>query len=182
MDLKDVLLSLQVRLPEEQGFSDDRPEGCLWPKNLAIHTGESVYLIHAFREWIERVPEARDMLGSFGIGWGSGGGNKRQIGDEGVTSEDIVFRARIGERWQNVKLVDVVGHVIKVRVIGAAAGNMTTVQHGQISPVDLARVQEAIKRHPGSTIQTFFDEEEGVIRSTDGMVLTPAPLPPPTEG
>lgn len=145
-----------------------------------MNCGESLYPLQAFVEWVERVPEAREMLAQYGVGWGVGGGAKREVTDEVPDGGDVVFRARIGERWQTVKLLDVVGSVIKVRVIGAPVGNMTTIQMPQISPVDLPRVQEAIKTHPGSGIQTFFDEEDGATREAGGQLVVMPPLPPPT--
>lgn len=144
-----------------------------------MNCGENLYPLQAFVEWVERVPEARDMLAQYGLGWGSGVGAKREV-TEDVTGADVVFRARIGERWQTVKLLDVVGSVIKVRVVGSPVGNMTTIQMPQISPVDLPRVQEAIKGHPGSGIQTYFDEEDGATREVGGQLVVMPPLPPPT--
>lgn len=147
---------------------------------MAVNCGESVYPLVAFIEWLERVPEAREMLAQYGLGWGVGEAVKREVTEDVPSGGDVVFRARIGERWQNVKLLDVVGSVIKVRVIGAPVGHMTTISVGQISPVDLKRVQQAIAEHPGSKTETFFDEDEGVTRSVEGRPLMAPPLPPPT--
>jgi len=147
---------------------------------LAVNCGESVYPLAAFVEWLERVPEAREMLAQYGVGWGSGAPSRRVETEEPTGAGEVVFRARIGERWQNVKLLDVVGSVIKVRVIGAPVGNMTTINLGQVSPVDLARVQAAVSGHPGAGIVTFFDEDEGATRGVGGQVVVRPPLPPPT--
>lgn len=119
MEIGGALKGLHVHLTG-QGFAV--PAAARVRAEAARHS-ESTYPLALFAEWLERTPEARQYLASYGGGLGAQGG-ETAVPNPGVTAgpgpdepgEVLVARVN-GPEWKRVTVMRVVGRLFQVRAV-----------------------------------------------------------------
>lgn len=123
--------------------------GCLADDSLM-----PLYLLH---DWLDRCPEARKIIDEMA---GEKFASKSNLPGQ---ARNCHFRALIGGQYQEMTLVDVVGHILKARKKGQSVSVTYCVTAEQIHEEDKEKVRQAASFVDGSTVQLYFEENDSVV-------------------
>lgn len=121
----------------------------------ALKWADRADLVDIFRAWLERTPEAQAFLNAHQSPGKAPSGNPGPI---------CVFRCHDASGWQFVRLLDVVGGILKVQEETSNAGKVGRMFHvsiDQVHPDDRQRVAQMVDGMPGSRVQLTFDNPVG---------------------
>lgn len=159
--LVESLVALRAEMGKQDGFQS--ADGDAVRKLIRDHLDDSLPL-DLFIGWIARTPAALEFLADR-LGVSAPDEDKVTVREQGIARMipllPAVFKARLGRGiYEDVELIGVVGHLIRVRDRSKKIGLIHTIPVGAIEPEKRAVVQRYIDNQRGTT--TFnFDPFEG---------------------